>query len=223
MEKRNACDIRREYTSLINKISINSAKYEVAKVKYNDLVSKRDRMLSRKKALENEIKLLNEKNNTSESEFINNKQNKLFNRIMGLGFGSTVLIDTLLLISGNAQNIGNTGLNVALFAGIPQIAASAGVYGLMSKSLTSKYRNQFRNSEEFSSSNDRISECEKVIDDFSDFLEDLNKMVDLAQREVISLDNKVRYLNIELRRIEEEINSTNVNEIESRVVRVLNK
>ena len=93
----------------------------------------------------------------------------------------------------------------------------------MSKSLTSKYRNQYRNSDEYNSTIDRISECKKVINDYSDFLEDLNKMVDLAQREVISLDNKVRYLNAELRRIEEELNSTKVSEVKSQVVRVLNK
>ena len=142
---------------------------------------------------------------------------------MGLGFGSTVLIDTLLLISGNIQNISNTGLNVALFAGIPQIAASAGVYGLMSKSLTSKYRNQYRKSENYGRCIDRINECERIICDYSELLEDLNRLVDLAHRSVINLDNKVRYLNVELRRLEEEISLTKNAEIESQTVRVLNK
>ena len=180
-------------------------------------------MLNRTTSLENEIKSLNEQNVSSESEFISNKQNKLFNGIIGLSVVPTVVVDALLLLSGNAQSIGNTGLNVALFTGLPQFAIGTGVYGLMSKSLTSKYRNQYRNSDEYNSTIDRISECKKVINDYSDFLEDLNKMVDLAQREVISLDNKVRYLNAELRRIEEELNSTKVSEVKSQVVRVLNK
>ena len=223
MEKREMCDIRKEYTSLVGKININSAKYEIAKVKYNELVSKRDRMLSRKKSLENEIKLLNEQNAKNESEFISNKHNRLFNGVISLSFVPTIAVDAILLLSGNVYSISNTSLNVALFTGIPQFVSCAGVYGLMSKRLTSKYRNEYRRSNEYGNSIDKINECERIISDYSECLEDLDKLVNLAQRDVINLDNKVRYLNVELRRLEEEISLTKNAEIESQTVRVLNK
>ena len=223
MEKREMCDVRKEYTSLVGKININSTKYEVAKVKYNDLVSKRDRMLSRKKSLENEIKLLNEQNAKNESEFVSNKHNRLFNGIISLSFVPTIAVDAILLLSGNVEAISNTSLNVALFTGITQFGGCASVYGLMSKRLNSKYRNEYRKSNEYVNSIDKINECERIISDYSECLEDLDKLVNLAQREVINLDNKVRYLNVELRRLEEEISSTKNVEIESQTVRVLNK
>ena len=223
MEKREISDIRKEYTSLVNKISTNSAKYEVAKAKYDDLVAKRDRMLAKKNALENEIMSLNKENEASESEFISDKHNKSFNKVIGLSFIPTVVVDAALLLSGNVHEIGNTALNVALFTGVPQFACCTGVYGLMNKSLTSKYRNQYRKSENYGRCIDRINECERIICDYSELLEDLNRLVDLAQRAVISLDNKIRYLNVELKNMEEELNSTESISIESHAGRVLNK
>ena len=217
------CDIREEYNSLVNKINVNSAKYEVAKVRYNNLVSKRDRMLNSKTSLENEVKSLTEKNINEENEFISNKHNRLFNGVIGLSFIPTVIVDAILLFSGNSEVIGTSGLNMALFTGLPQFVGCSSIYGLMSKRLTSKYRNQFRRSCEYVNSIDRINECERIIDDYSELLDDLNKLVDLAQRDVISLDNKVRYLNVELKRMEEELNSAKNVEVESQVVRVLNK
>lgn len=215
------CDIKKERSSLIDKISVNTAKYEIAKVKYNNLAAKRDKMLSRKTSLENEVKSLNEKNTLGESEFISEKHNSLFNKIIGFSFIPTIVVDTILLVSGNIDTI-NNGFNVALFTGLPQFIGCSSVYGLMSKSLTSKYRNEYRRSKEYNASIDRIYECERLIEDYSELLEDLNKIVDLAQREVISLDNIVRYLNVELKRLEEVNSSKNV-EIESQEVRVLNK
>lgn len=223
MEKREISDIRKEYTSLVNRISTNSAKYDVAKVKYNDLVAKRDKMLSRKNALESEIASLNKEIEANESDFISNKQNKLFNKVIGISFVPTIVIDAALLLSGNIQEIGNTALNVALFNGIPQFACCSSIYGLMNKGLTSKYRNQYRRSEDYVRSIDKINECERVICDYSELLEDLNRLVDLAQRAVISLDNKIRYLNVELKNMEEELNSTESINIESHAGRVLNR
>lgn len=220
MEK---CDIREEYNSLVNKINVNSAKYEVAKVRYNNLVSKRDRMLNSKTSLENEVKSLTEKNINEENEFISNKHNRLFNGVIGLSFIPTVIVDAILLFSGNSEVIGTSGLNMALFTGLPQFVGCSSIYGLMSKRLTSKYRKQFRRSCKYVNSIDKINECERIIEDYSELLEDLNKLVDLAQRDVISLDNKVRYLNVELKRMEEELNSAKNVEVESQVVRVLNK
>lgn len=163
-------------------------------------------LLKQEKEIDDLICDLKSKMNKNGNDYSYNKENKLFNKIIGANLIPCLSVGALLIGSGNSQVISNMGIFSSIFTGIPTLVVSTGIYISKLKDIRKGYKNEYFNSKECSSYNDELKKLEggklSIHSKIHDLRVEINKSNTSIQTnacKIVSIKNRIASIDFALK------------------------
>lgn len=152
------------------------------------------------------IALLRKKIDFQANDFSYNKENKLFNKLIGANLIPCLSIGALFILTGNSQVITNMGMFSMFFTGIPTLLVTAGIYMKDLKNIREENKKEFLSGDESCELRNELQSLnEKRIllnDKVNDLNIEINKITTSIQNkgyQIVSIKNRISDINCSIR------------------------
>lgn len=152
------------------------------------------------------IALLRKKIDFQANDFSYNKENKLFNKLIGANLIPCLSIGALFILTGNSQVITNMGMFSMFFTGIPTLLVTSGIYMNDLKNIREENKKEFLSGDESCELRNELQSLnEKRIllnDKVNDLNIEINKITTSIQNkgyQIVSIKNRISDINCSIR------------------------